>query len=85
MNSKYKSNPEVIGTLKSINEDGDDTHLGDKVVGIQVQQNRQNRDGLVQFDVRGFKGSTNLILEIELSELVAALSLATMNADRDLE
>ena len=85
MNSKYKSNPEVIATLRMVTADGNDEPIGDKVTGIQVLQNKQNSSGLVQIDVRDYKGRGSLVIEIELPELTAALSIATLNAERDTD
>ena len=82
MNSKYKNNPELIARLRLVNTDGEDNHIGDKVTGIQVQQDKANTAGLVQIDVRDFKRNESLVIEIELPELMAAISLATLNADR---
>lgn len=83
MNKKYKTNPEVIATCHTISNSGEDTHIGDRVTGIQVIQDGKNQDGLVQIDVRDLKSKVNLIIEIELPELMAAISLATLNAERD--
>lgn len=85
MNAKYPNNPELIATLRAIDGNGDEDYLGDKLIGVQVQQDKRNRNGLVQIDVRDFKRGTNLIIEIELPELAAALSLATLNAERNLD
>ena len=79
MNTRYKDCPELIGTVRLIDGDGEEKYLGDKVVGIQVND---DHDGLVQIDVRSFKGNDNFVIEIELPELVAALSLATYNANK---
>jgi hypothetical protein len=82
MNTKYKSNPELIAQLRTVDPDGADSHIGDRVAGIQVQQDKNNVAGLVQIDVHDFKRNENLVIEIELPELMAALSLATLNAER---
>lgn len=83
MNTKYKTRPELISRVRTVTENGDDKPIGDKVTGIQIQCDKQNPNGLVQIDVREFKGSDNLIVEIELPELIAALSMATLNAERE--
>lgn len=83
MNSKYEGQPELISQLRTVNKDGEDNPLGDKVTSIQILQDKQNRNGLVQLDVRDFKKGVNLIVEIELPELVAAISMATLNSERD--
>lgn len=82
MNIRHEM-PEMIGTLRMVNSDGDEACLGDKIIGIQVSQDTISSPGLVQFDVRDFKRNTNLLLEIELQELVAALARATLNAERN--
>jgi len=83
VNTKHRNSPELIAQLRTVNQEGDDNSLGDKVTSIQILQNKQNPNGLVQIDVRDFKRGVNLIVEIELPELSAALSLATLNAERD--
>lgn len=85
MNTKFKSCPEIIARLRTVSECGVDDYLGGKIVGVQVQQDKHNAAGIVQIDVRNFKRDTNLILEIELPELAAAISMATLNAQRDGE
>lgn len=81
MNKKHKQTPEVIGTLRIIDKEGNDNYVGDKVIGIQVQSPRSG-EAFVQFDIREMKSKNgNLILEIELAELVSALSLATLKAE----
>lgn len=85
MNTKFKSCPEIIARLRTVSEDGVDDYLGDKIVGVQVQQDKHNAAGLVQIDVRSFKRDINLILEIELPELAAEISMDTLNAQRDGE
>lgn len=85
MNTKYRNNPELIAQLRTVSQDGDENHLGDKVTSIQILQNKRNPDGLAQIDVRDFKRGVNLIVEIELPELSAAISLATLNAERNTD
>jgi hypothetical protein len=82
MTTKYPKNPEVIATLRSVNSHGDDAVIGDKVAGFGVLQDEKGH-GLLQLDVRNFKGGANLVIEIDLAEAVAAISLATLNADRE--
>ncbi len=83
MNTKYRNNPELIARLRTVNRVGDDIDLGEKVTGIQILQNDQNPNGVAQIDVHDFKRGVNLLVEIELCELSAAISLATLNAERD--
>lgn len=79
MNTRYKSAPEIIATARYATEDGEDVYLGDKVVGLQVMK----RNGLLQLDIRDFKSKSNLVIEIELHEIVSAISLATLNAENE--
>lgn len=83
MNTKHKSCPEVIGYLRKIDTDGNEIPIGDKVVGIQVNQDKSTPAGIVQIDIREFTRNANLIIEIELPELVAAISCASLNAERN--
>ena len=82
MNTKYRSAPEVIASLRTVDELGNDNPIGDKVTGVSVSRNEQNGDGVVIIDVREFKRGSNLLIEIELQELSAALAMATLNSDR---
>ncbi len=81
----YPNNPEVIATVETIDTEGESTYLGDRIVGIQVRTDKQWVDGVVDLDVREFdrKRDSNLVLRIALPELMAALSRATLNADKD--
>ena len=83
MNIKYKDCPELISTIREVTSDGDDLPMGDRVTGIQVRVEGKNKPAVAQLDVRDFNKRRSLIVEIELSELMAALSLATLNADKD--
>lgn len=83
MNTRYKDCPEIISTLREINSEGDDLGVGDRVMGVQVRIEGKEKPAIVQLDVRNFKKQNNLILEVELSELVAAISVATLNADKN--
>jgi hypothetical protein len=82
MNTKYPNCPEVIANLRSVSIRGDDTEIGTRIVGIQILRGSRNPNGTAQIDIRDFKPGGNLIVEIELQELAAALSLATLHADR---
>lgn len=82
MNSKYKNCPEIIAEVREVTSDGDEKHFGDKVLGIQVRVS-EGVPAIVQFDIRSIRGSNNLIVGVELSELVSALSLATLNPEKD--
>lgn len=74
----------MIGNVELMDEEGDETYCGDKVVGVRVYSS--NQVGMVELDVRDFKEgkkAVNLLIRIELSELVAAISHATFNADKE--
>ncbi len=79
---KYPNNPELIASVESINADADVIYLGDKIVGIQVRQDDSNKDGMVDIDVRAFDKRGALVIRIPLPELMAALSCATLHAER---
>lgn len=81
MNIKYKDSPEIISSTRSVDEDGDETFYGDRVTGIQVIE--EKGVAMAQIDLRGFDKKGDLVIEIELAELVSALSLATFNATKD--
>lgn len=83
MKTKYRTIPEVIAEVRTITGE-EDEFVGDKVTGIQVRVDEDSAP-TVQIDVRDFnsKKSQNIILEIELSELVAAISVATLNAEKE--
>jgi hypothetical protein len=82
MNTKYPKCPDVIADLRGVNRDGDDTGMGARIVGIQILRDSRNQNSIAQIDIRDFKPGENLIVEIELPELAAALSLATLHAER---
>ena len=83
MNTKYSGSPELIARVRLNNLDGEDVYAESRITGIQVMQYKQSLAGIVQIDVRDFKKGTNLIVEMELPELMAALSVATLNAERE--
>lgn len=78
MNVRYSA-PEIIGTHRIVNQDGDDTHRADYVVGVAVTE-KDGKSALVQLDIRQYRGNKNLVLEFELHELVSAISLATLRS-----
>ncbi len=89
MNMKYKATPELIATVRYVDEDGDDHYHGSGIItGVEVRED--NDCPIVQLDLRAIKikqpkGSTHLVIEIELHELVAAISIATMNSETKTE
>lgn len=80
MNIRYK-NPEVIAAVRIATEDGDDRMLGDKVCGFGVITEGADNTPVLQIDIRNFRGSKNLVFEIELSEAIQAISAATLNKE----
>ena len=83
MNTKYPGAPELIVTPKAINSDGDESYYDSKIASIQVISSKDYPSAIAQLDIHDFKKRENLIIEIELHELVSALSFATLNAERD--
>lgn len=83
MNAKYANCTEVISTVKEITKDGSDNLIGDKVTGIQVQVDEKEKPAYVQIYILDLKKGSSMVVEIELSELVSALSLASLNAERN--
>lgn len=63
MNTRYKNSPEFIAQLRTVNQDGEDRLLGDKVTSIQIMQTKLNPTGLAQIDVRDFKRGLNDVTE----------------------
>ena len=82
MNKKYQSQPEVIASIRHVNQDGDERITGDRVTSLAVYQSKSQPEGFLQIDIRGMGRNENMLIEIELHEFVAALSLATLNAER---
>lgn len=80
MNIRY-SNPEVISKIRTINQDGDDIDISDKVCGFGVFTHEARKVPVLQLDIRDFKKGKNLIVEIELSEAIQAISHATLHKD----
>jgi hypothetical protein len=80
MNVRYKHAPEVISSLKTINAQGEDAYLGDHVTAMDVLRSKTGGPGIARIEIRNFKKEDCLIVEIELPELVAAISTATLNA-----
>jgi hypothetical protein len=81
---KYPNNPEVIATLETIDNDCNDTYIGDRIIATQVRQVKGDA-GMVDIDIRDYpKRGTNLIVRIPYPELMAALASAALNAERDL-
>lgn len=80
---KYYETPEIIAHVRTVDQNGDDHLNGDKVAGIQVLFDDGNhREGTAQIDVREFgKKGENLVIEVPLSDLMAALTTATLNRE----
>jgi len=82
MNTKYLQTPTIISEIKTITIDGDENSLGSRVVSIAVEQTSNQSNGIITLDFQNFKGQNNLVLEFELFELLSAINMATLNADR---
>lgn len=80
MNARWESCPEVITTITEATSAGD-RHRGDFVAGISVKH--FNGVGVATIDIRDFGKTNHLTCEIELAELVSAISLATLNTCRE--
>jgi hypothetical protein len=82
---KYTNQPEVAASTWRVDKSGSDCDHADRVVGVSVYQSKMGKnEGVIQIDVRDLnKNTPNLVIEFCLYELVAAISKATLNADRD--
>jgi hypothetical protein len=80
MNTRYSASPELIASSRIVDQDGENTNVKDLVTSIEVRKVKEG-PAIVQIDMRGFKKNQNLVIEVELAELVAALSHATVNAE----
>ncbi len=76
MITRYQSCPEIIGSIERVDKEGDTSPLGDYVVGVSID--RKAADALIE--IRQFKGGC-LMIRLQLSGLVAAISHATLNAE----
>lgn len=79
MNSRY-STAEIIGSVSGLKGE-DSEYYGDRVVGVSVEE--VNGVPLAKLEVRELKKNESFEIEIELAELVAAISLATFNAEKE--
>ncbi len=82
---RYLESPEIISHVRTVNSEGDDFHIGDRVLGVQVKMDDGiSRDGTVQLDLRDFdrKRQDNLVIEVSLPDLMAAITTATLNRDK---
>lgn len=72
---KLYDNPEVVAQVRTVDAEGEDHTVGDRVTGVKVLfDDDAHREGTVQIDVRDFdqKKQTSLILEMPLTDLMAA-------------
>jgi hypothetical protein len=81
MNARFKNTPEVIASVSTVDSNGNDTDVGDKVTGVMVRNS--NGTPVVQLDIRNYKKDSNLTVEIEAAELMAALTQALVHAERE--
>lgn len=86
MNTKYPQAPEVVAAVRSVVSSDDSSFLC-TVCGVQVMKSeKSNQSATLQIDLRNLdirqlKRIENLIIEIDLADAVAAISLATLNAE----
>lgn len=78
MNTRYNM-PEIIGNHRIVNQDGEDSNYCYSIVGIRALGNE--RSAVLQIDIQQFRVGKNLVIEFELHEIVAAISLATLRAE----
>ena len=81
MNTIYPSHPAVIADISEIDAIGNETPHGDHIITFEVHKHDKG-PGVVTIDVAGWgrKSEDNLQILIELPELVAAISQATLHA-----
>jgi hypothetical protein len=85
MSSRRKGNvrtqcpgePEILGYVERVGPE-DAISIGNRTVGISVNA---RKDGFTEavLDIREFSKNTNIAVKVELSELVAAISMASVN------
>jgi len=81
----YQNNPELVAGCNFVGKQGKDDCIGDRVCGVAVFQNKNRPFGFIQLDFRDWDGkNTNLVIEMDLPEFIAAISRATLNRDSDL-
>lgn len=83
MNVCFPAEPEIITDVRTIDEEGNEKTRNDLVCGVSVKtEGNSTKTAIVSLDVRGWAKNTNLMLKFELSELVSAISQATLYADK---
>ncbi len=81
---RYPSTPEVIGTISEIPPNGNERHIGDRIVGISVSQSNisDKSDAEIQVDIRGYPGRTNITIKMPLQDVMAAITSAMLNKEQ---
>ncbi len=82
---RYLETPEIISHVRTVDSNGDDGHIGDRILGVHVNMDDSlSREGTVQLDLRDFdpKKRESLVIEISLPDLMAALTTATLHRDK---
>ncbi len=82
----HDKQPELIAQTNIVSGDGNESCEGSSIVSVAVYQDKDSqRRGEVQLVVHDYNGDADdLIVRLPLPELMAALGLATLNAERDL-
>jgi hypothetical protein len=79
---KYTREPEFVSNLRIVDSEGNERFIGDNVASVAVYKGDAKSSAIVQFDIREYpRKKDNLVIEIPLSDLIAAISSATLNAE----
>lgn len=80
MNTRSYARPEIIFNVNMVGHDGNDIVIGDRVAGISVERIHKGANGIVEIDIHNFRENENLVITVALSELLSAITFATLNA-----
>ena len=79
---KFYATPQLIAQARIVDANGEDKCLGDKIVNLMaLKDESRSFEGTIQIDLHDYpqKGK-NLILEVSMPELLAAIGSAAINA-----
>lgn len=78
---KYYASPQVIGRLRIVDDQGEDHALQDKIVTVIANKDGSNSfEGTVSIDIPDYpKKGGNLVLDVSLPEILAAIGTAALN------
>lgn len=79
MNTRYTKTPEIIGTVTTIDKNGNDEYVGDRVVGISAKKSERGV-GSISLDIRDIEKESCIQVSVELTEILSAIGQATLNA-----